>query len=237
MRSEVIRPINEANAALINGAPIREKSDPRFGDAAYQTAFRMLAQLKTEGFQIELCCTGGLHVLRLIVHSAATLLFGAQDRLWNLDSPKHFVDRAGDGALMHASPDDGVRVEQLRFVAVGQLFVNLRSAALMSPDDIVARSYNRVRAINMLACEQVLSQLTPAQKSVLRVFANGALTVKDAAAQLQIGVNTVNSHKKIIYSLCRSHFELEKDAAPHFSFLRDQFGQLPEGLWQSIPAN
>jgi hypothetical protein len=215
---------------LAHGPAIDSKASPHYGEAAYHTAYRTLVGLKTEGMRIELCCTGGPHSLGLNVFAAAGLVCGQLDRAWDLYCSPEFIERARDGAIMHAMPNDDVALLQMHLLGLGQWLPNLQVAARMPAGEIASIYRNRIDAEHLQTCEAVVRELTHAQRVVLREFARGARSVSEVAKRLHLGEDGVHSHKRVIYDVCGNHIDMSR-SSKHFSFLKEQFGNLPEQFW------
>jgi FixJ family two-component response regulator len=80
-------------------------------------------------------------------------------------------------------------------------------------------------------CREVVRQLTPRQRVVLRVFAQGAGSVEAAARRLQVSAGMVNCHKTVILEHCRNAWGLAPGERLTYHFLRGKFGAAMDEAW------
>jgi len=213
--------------------PIRQgssKLDDIRDDAAVNVAwgavYELIASLKTktQARHLHVCITGGRRMLALLAMSAAMLHFDHHDRLWHMYTPSEFLERACNGAIMHARPEDGVRLLQVPLVPWGAYLPALRALAQVSPLEVVAAQTRWLDSAGRARCRAVVEQLTPRQSDVLRAFAGGQ-NPQEVAETLCVTVKTVHAHKTVILSECRNAWELGQDARLDYHFLREKFGR------------
>jgi len=216
--------------------PIRQggrRLDDIRDDAAVNVAwgaiYELIASLKTQGRHLHVCITGGRRMLALLAMSAAMLHFDHRDRLWHMYTPSEFLEHARDGAIMHARPEDGVRLLQVPLVPWGAYLPALRALAQAAPMDVVAAHTRWLDSAERARCRAVVEQLTPRQLDVLRTFASGQ-TPQEAAETLCVTVKTVHAHKTVILSECRNAWEFPEDARLDYHFLREKFGRYFQAL-------
>jgi CRISPR-associated protein Csx14 len=216
--------------------PIREDSrrlddirDDAAVNAAWSTIYELISSLKTQGRHLHVCISGGRRMLALLAMSAAMLHFDHHDRLWHMYTPSEFLERARDGAIMHARPEDGVRLLQVPLVPWGAYLPALRALAQASPMEVVAAQTRWLDSAERAHCRAVVEQLTPRQLDVLRAFADGQ-SPQEVAETLCVTVKTVHAHKTVILSECRNAWELLQDARLDYHFLREKFGRYFQAL-------
>jgi len=216
--------------------PIRKDSkrlDDIHDDAAVNVAwsaiYELIASLKTQGRHLHVCITGGRRMLALLAMSAAMLHFDHRDRLWHMYTPYEFLERARDGAIMHARPEDGVRLLQVPLVPWGAYLPALRALAQASPMEVVAAQTRWLDSAERARCRAVVEHLTPRQLDVLRAFADGQ-SPQEVAETLCVTVKTVHAHKTVILSECRNGWEFPEDARLDYHFLREKFGRYFQAL-------
>ena len=192
-------------------------------NVAWSAIYELIASLKTQGRHLHVCITGGRRMLALLAMSAAMLHFGHHDRLWHMYTPSEFLERARDGAIMHARPEDGVRLLQVPLVPWGAYLPALRALAQASPVEIVAAQTRWLDSAERTRCRAVVERLTPRQLDVLRAFADGQ-NPQEVAEALCVTVKTVHTHKTVVLSECRIAWELPTDAQVGYHFLREKFG-------------
>jgi len=211
--------------------PIRQGSkrlediqDDAAVNVAWLAIYELISALKAQGRHLHVCITGGRRMLALLAMSAAMLHFDHHDRLWHMYTPAEFIERARDGAIMHARPQDGVRLLQVPLVPWGAYLPGLRALAQVSPMEVVAAQTRWLDSAEQARCQAVVERLTPRQLGVLRAFAAGQ-SPQDVAEALHVTVKTVHAHKTVILSECRNAWELPDDARLDYYFLREKFGR------------
>ena len=162
----------------------------------------------------------------LLTISAATLLCDHQDRLWHMFTPDEFQATARNGAVMHATPTDGVTLVQVPLAPWGTYFPALRALA-QTPSQVVAQQFGWLRAADDTLCRQVYEQLTQRQRDVLRSFAAG-LRPQEVAEQLVVSLATVNTHKTAILAVCREVWGIDEGAPLDYRFIRERFAGFVE---------
>lgn len=177
----------------------------------------LISRLKRERYQLHVCLSGGRRMMALLLVPLAMTHFGYGDRLWHLYTPAEFQAQARDGQVMHARPEDGVRLLQVPFVPLGALG---GSASLDQPaaqPDQTAWS----------RCRAVLVKLSQRQRDVLRLLASGQ-TPQQVANQLSISIKTFNSHNSAILAECRLVWEVPPEQRLDYHFIQSHFGPFRE---------
>ena len=211
------RPVQLRHLPVRDGAaPLRAIADAPAAEAAWAQGRDLLADLKREGRRLHLCIAGGPRILALTLTSAAALYCDHADRLWHLYTPRGFLVQARDGAILHAPPEAGVRLLPVPLMPWGAYLPGLR--ALVQPAAPVP-----LAPVDAVACRAVWAHLTPRQRDVVAVLAEGALP-QEAADGLGITLKTLDSHKTEILAECRVAWGLADDAHLTYHFLREKFG-------------
>ena len=192
--------------------------------AAWDAVYELIASLKAQGRHLHVCITGGRRMVALLAMSAAMLHFDHADRLWHMYTPSEFLERARNGRVMHAGPEDGVRLLQVPLVPWGAYLPALRALAQASPMEVVAAQTRWLDSAERSRCRAVVEQLTPRQLDVLQAFAAGQ-GPQEVAEALCVTVKTVHAHKTVILCECRNAWELPEDARLDYHFLREKFGR------------
>lgn len=200
-----------------NDRPLAAIRTAQESEAVWQTARDLLAELKRAGQTLHVCLAGGPRLLALTLTSAALLHCDHNDRLWHLYTPREFLERARDGAILHAPPEAGVRLVPVPLVPWGAYFPALRALAQPAP------SRAPFRPADAACCAAVWSRLTGRQRETLRVLAEG-LSPQEAAERLCITLKTLDTHKSEIFAECRVAWGLPANARLTYHFLRDMFG-------------
>jgi len=200
-------------------------------NVAWSAIYELIASLKTLGRHLHVCITGGRRMLALLAMSAAMLHFDHYDRLWHMYTPSEFLERARDGAIMHARPEDGVQLLQVPVVPWGTYFPALRALAQATPAQVIAAQTRWLDQAERARCRAVVERLTPRQLEVLRAFAAGQ-SPQEVAEALCISLKTVDTHKTPILGECRNAWNLPEGAWLDYHFLREKFGPFLDELVQ-----
>jgi CRISPR-associated protein Csx14 len=187
-------------------------------EAVWTMARDLMAELKHTGQSLHLCIAGGPRLLALTLTSASLLQCDHRDRLWHLYTPRAFMERARDGAILHAPPEAGVCLVPVPLVPWGAYFPTLRM--LSQP---VGSSTSPPAPSDAACCAAVWEQLTDRQKEVVQVLADG-LSPQEAAERLCITLKTLDTHKTEIFAECRNAWGLPEGAWLTYHFLREKFG-------------
>ncbi len=202
--------------ALPDGTPlpaIRTEEEARL---AWAFGRDLLLNLKQQGERLHLCLAGGPRLLAMTLVSAAMLHCDHEDHLWHLYTPRDFLARARDGAILHAPPDAGVQLLPIPFLPLGAYFPALQQLNQPSPSPTLSPDDHQ-------RCQTVWARLTERQREILRLLAEGKL-VQEVADTLAITLNTLNSHKRQIYAECRTAWALPPQHRLTYHFLREKFG-------------
>ncbi len=216
-------PVRDSRGRL---ADIRDEAE---AEVAFQAMHELIVMLKGQGRRLHVCIAGGRRMLALLAMSAAMLHFSHYDRMWHLYTPEEFLARAEEGAIMHAGPEDGVRLIQVPLMPLGAYFLLPHQLTQALLDQPVGSPVRRLNETERRRCQRVIEYLTPRQCEVLRVFAQGA-TPQEVAEALCITLSTVDDHKKVILAECRNAWEMEENARLTYHFLREKFGPFFEVL-------
>ncbi len=193
---------------------IRTEADAH---ATWEMLRDLIITLKNERHHLHVCVSGGRRMMSLVLTSAALLHFSYQDKMWHIFTPRVVLERARHGALMHARPEDGVRLIQVPLVPLGTQFPVLRDLAQGQPPAPPTVQMSREEQDR---CQQVVDELTPRQLETLRAFADG-LSPQQVAARMDITLDTVNTHRKAIVDLCRNVWPEQESIRYHH--LREWF--------------
>ena len=218
------RPCRFRHLAVRTGdGPLADIRDEPAAEATWRAVHDLIAMLKGQGRRLHLCVAGGRRVMGLLATSAAMLYFGHYDKLWHLYTPDDLRLRAFEGALMHTTSADGVRLIEVPLLPWGPVNSPLRELVGLRPAEAIAARLNWLEEPEQSCCRQVLDGLTARQRAVLRAFAEGC-TPQEAAERLGISLNTINSHKTTILGKCRNAWNVPPETRLDYHFLRDKFG-------------
>lgn len=211
-------PIRHAGVKLED---IRNEAE---ANAAWLAIYELIAGLKAQGRHLHVCVSGGRRILALLAISTALLHFDHNDHLWHMYTDPDFLVRAQDGALMHTSQEDQVRLIEVPLAPWGAYFPPLRALAQASPQQVVAAQTHWLDETERRCCRQVADQLTPRELETLRAFAAGQ-NPQEVAETMCVTVRTVHAHKTKILDHCRAAWELPLDGRLTYYFLREKFGR------------
>ncbi|MBL7064100.1 MAG: histidine kinase [Anaerolineae bacterium] len=198
---------------------IRDEAE---ANVAWSAIHELVATLKAQGRRLHICIAGGRRMLALLTTSATMLHFDHNDRLWHMYTPAGFIERSCDGAIMHARPEDGVRLIQVPVAPWGAYFPALRALAQTTPEQAIAVQTRWLNQAERACCRAVVERLTPRQSDVLRAFATGQRP-QEAAESLCITLKTVDSHKTVVLDECRNAWGVPEDTQLDYHFLHDKF--------------
>lgn len=223
-----------SSQTLIQDHPITSSLDRAATDAIWMTWHRLISAVKSTAIDIDLCLAGGPRLLALMGLSAASLLFGAQDRCWHLHTADALRVQSGEGAILHAPNPSDVHLVSVPLLPMGRIFPHLQSAAYLSPQQIIDDRTRQVNALDLQRCQAVRQALTPREREVLREFARDGADPTSVAKKLHIEIATLDSHKRNIFAECRNAWELPARARLTHHFLREKFGQLTDDFWAEM---
>lgn len=197
--------------------------DESTANSAWSAIYELVAKLKADKRQIHACIAGSRRMLALLFMSAAMFHFDHHDHLWHMYTPAEFIERSRDGAIMHAQPEDGVRLIEVPMIPLGAYLPGLRALTQALPSQVIAAQMRWLDQGERSRCETVINQLTPRQLDVLRAFAAGQ-SPQEVAEALHIKLTTVDSHKTPILDACRNAWNLPDDMWLDYHYLREKFG-------------
>lgn len=211
-----------------NGAELDDIRSEADASAAFAVIRDLIVELKTEGRRLHLCISGGRRMLALLVTSVITIFGDFNDRLWHMHTPETTLARVKDGAQMHVTPADGVRLIAVPLNPWGAYFPVLRTLAQPTLANL-PEHLRRLTAVDEPRCRQVWEQLSPRERDVLRAFAQG-LRPDQVAERLSISLSTVNTHKTKILAECRVAWALPPNEPRDYRFIREHFAAFIEGV-------
>ncbi|MEA3308546.1 MAG: CRISPR-associated ring nuclease [Chloroflexota bacterium] len=209
------------------GQRLDDIRDAATANAAWSSIYTQIAGLKAQGLHLHVCISGGRRMLALLAMSAAMLHFDHDDCLWHMYTPQPFLERAHDGAVMHAQPADGVHLIQVPLAPWGAYFPGLRALAQIPPAEEIVAQTRQLESTERHRCQTVVKHLTPRQLDTLRAFATGK-NPQEVAESLYVTVKTIHAHKTVILAECRNSWQLPEDEWLTYHFLYEKFNR----YWQ-----
>jgi len=209
-----------------NGLPLEEINDEASADEMLNELHKLILDLKERHCIVHFSISGGRLLLSLFSMSAAILSFEHEDRMWHIYTPPSLLARAKEGAILHAAPEDGVRLIPVPLALLGE---GVRSqfppeANPPSARDIIRTQEELAETEERRRCEYVLKLLTHRQLEVLRAFANG-LHPSEVAEHLSISSPTVSTHTTVLLSLCREAWSIKARERLDYRFVQLKFGK------------
>ena len=192
-------------------------------NATWEMLRDLIITLKNERHHLHVCVSGGRRMMALVMISAALLHFSYHDRMWHIYTPPDFLEQASEGAMMHARPEDGVRLIQVPLVPLGPHFPMLRNLGQMPPLPTARDHAGWPDEAGQDQCQMVWERLSARQREVLRLLASGH-TPQEVAEALSISIKTLDSHKTAILAECRLAWGFPENHWLDYHFLRDNFG-------------
>jgi CRISPR-associated protein Csx14 len=208
----------QSHVLQLNGEPLDDISNSSHADGALDTIHRLICELKRNGRYIHMSVTGGLRLMGLLAVSVAALNFDHHDAIWHLYTPKSLRARADEGAIMHMPASAGIKLIRGPFISLGAYIY----APQLSFHAAHSDQRSRFDAQEEAKCAQVVKEATPAQLKVLKAFSRG-LKAQQVAAELQIEVVTVHSHKTVLLHLCRKAWNIDDSEHMNYHFLHTKF--------------
>ncbi len=216
----------DSRVLRLNNIPLEDILDDVGAVGAHETIYHLIRELKQQRQCIvHLSVTGGRRTMALLAISAAQLNFKHTDHIWHIYTPREFRLRADEGAIMHASPDDGVRLFTVPFVPWGSYFPGLPQ----SPD-----SRSQMDPQELEHCTRVIIALTESQRKTLQAFARG-LNRKQVAEELHVSLKTVDAHKTVIYQKCCEVWNVPSSESITYHYLKEKFARYFDSVEYTPP--
>ena len=134
-----------------DGLPLQEITDEESADAVLNTMHHLILDLKERHCIVHFSISGGRRLMPLLSLSAAILSFEHEDRMWHIYTPPSVIARAQEGALLHATPEDDIRLIP---VPLARLSAEVRSqlaAVVHSPEADPPSARDIIRAQEEMA--------------------------------------------------------------------------------------
>lgn len=217
-----LRPLRQGDIEL------EDISDEASANGALDTIYHLVLELKQQQRVVHLSLTGGRRLMSLLAISAAQMNFTHLDHIWHIYSPQAFRLRSNEGAIMHATPRDGVRLIEMPFVPWGAYFPHLPhsphspSSPSTNAQQALSAQVAQMDSTEQARCTQVFNDLTSRQRDVLHAFSRG-LKRQKVSESLGITLKTVDTHKTNILAACRNTWNMPEDEPLDHTFLRDHF--------------
>jgi CRISPR-associated protein Csx14 len=213
-----------------NGLPLDEITDAPSTDSVLNTLHQLIRDLKERHCIVHFSISGSRLLLSLSSMSAAILSFTHEDRMWHIYTPPLLLERASEGAILHAAPEDGVHLIPVPLALLSE-GVREQLTATHPPEadpptasDLIRRQEELAESEEHRKFEYVIKSLTPRQLDVLHAFAQG-LHPTEVAAGLSISLPTVSTHTTVLLSLCREAWLIKTKERLDYRFIQLKFGK------------
>lgn len=192
-------------------SPIDDIIDDPAANGTLNTMDDLIRSLKQQQHTIHFSITGGRRLMSFLSFSAALLNFTPADHIWHLYTPELVQQRAKYGAIMHATPEDGVRLIEIPFARMSQPILS----RVFNASPIEASTQIRQQNVaqyneKQQHCKEVWAKASPAQRKVLPLLAQG-LHPQQVANHLVLSLATVNSHIHKLLGLCRNAWDIDEN--------------------------
>ena len=205
------------------GTFIDDIIDEQTAEGALNTIDELMRELKQRQFTIHFLMAGGRRLMSFLSFSAALLNFDTTDRLWHIYTPQALQERARGGNIMHAAPEDGVRLIEVPFTrAASSILRRLLQDEVPNAGTAIRLVNEQAEAQDRERCDQVVNAINPAPLKVLRSFAKG-LHPQRVASELDLSLATVSSHTNVLLRECRNVWSLSENERLDYHFLQWKF--------------
>lgn len=168
-----------------DGHPIQDITDTLSADSYYRALIHILAEFKASGSALHLLVAGGRKAMSIYAMLAASVVFGASDRVWTLLSEPELVARRGE---YHLRPGD---YDKMQMVALPIL------TARLAPGANPLEAYER----RIHPRTDFLAKLSPAERTITEVLTQSpSVSNAELAARLGKSQSTVEKQLESIYA-------------------------------------
>ena len=207
--------------------PLDDIKDESSADDALNTMYELISGLKQRHCTVHFSITGGRRLMSFLSISAALLSFGHADRMWHLYTPEAVQQRVSEGAAMHVSSEDGVRLIEVPLARLGQSILSQALDQNTSARALIRSQNEQAEAEEREHCKYVVANATPRQLDVLKAFAKG-LHPEEVAEQLCIAPPTVSTHTTALLELCYDAWPPREKERRDYRFLQVKFANYDE---------
>jgi CRISPR-associated protein Csx14 len=199
--------------------PIDDITNDTHVDGTLDTLHRLIGELKQQRRQIHLSLSGGRRLMSLLAITVATFNFDRYDHIWHLYTPEALRAEAADGKIMHMPLNAGHRLIQEPFLPLSSYYSYDSNRSFRTLQD---EQRLQMDAQEQAKCAEVLEKASPAQRKVLRAFAQGKRP-RQIADELKLAVVTIHTHKTALLGLCHNAWNIPTAEHLDYHFLRAKF--------------
>jgi CRISPR-associated protein Csx14 len=205
------------------GAFIDDIIDEQTAEGTLNAIDELIRELKQRQSTIHFLIAGGRRLMSFLSFSAALLNFDTADRLWHIYTPQALQERARGGKIMHAAPEDGVRLIEVPFTrAASSILRRIVQDEVPNAGAVIRQQNEQTDAQDRERCDQVVKAINSAPLRVLRAFAK-SLHPQQVASELGISLATVSSHTNVLLRECRNVWNLPENERLDYHFLQWRF--------------
>lgn len=192
-----------------DNAPLNDLLDTEEINAAFAGLYKFLHQQKSKGHGLHLLIAGGRKTMAIFAFAAAQIIFGEDDHVWHLVSD----ERLRQTRRLHAQPHDRIHLIEVPFVRWNYLpgtpqFLAVGARTALAQVDTQHQQLRRRQA------QAFLKQLSRAEREVVQLLVETALTNDALAARLEKSPRTIANQLSSIYRKFAVFYALPGDAAP-----------------------
>lgn len=197
--------------------PLLDIDTPQAGQAAFQTIYRHLRELKRQGLRLHFCIAGGRKSLALFGMASAQLLFDEDDRLWHLISAGDFLN----SKRLHPLPGDQAHLLPIPLILWNQVSPILTDLDQEDDPYAAAEKARNLQLNQRLESARVfvLSALTPAERRVVACLLHSGGSDQEIAEALNLSPRTVEQHLRTAYTKAALHWDLPNVNRSHLIHL------------------
>ncbi len=212
-----------SHVLLHEGWPLEDLNDETSADDVLNTMHDLIRNFKERHCIVHFSITGGRRLMSLLSMSAAILSLDLDDHMWHIYTPDTLRERAKSGTILHAEPEEGVRLIE---VPLTRLSEDVRSKLSLdaSAREIIRAQEAQAEAEERARCERIVTHLTPRRLEVLMAFAEG-LHPAGVAEKLSISMPTVSTHTTVLLALCRDAWPMREKERLDYRFLQLKFAR------------
>lgn len=188
------------------GQPLLDIDTPQAGQAAFQTIYRHLRELKRQGLRLHFCIAGGRKSLALFSMACAQLLFDENDRLWYLISAGDFLA----SKRLHPLPGDQAHLLPIPLILWSQVSPILTGLDQEDDPYAAAEKARKLQLNQRLESARafMLGALTPAERRVTECLLRSGGSDQEIAQALNLSPRTVEQHLRAAYTKAALHWDL-----------------------------
>jgi CRISPR-associated protein (TIGR02584 family) len=192
-----------------NGQPLSDITSPEQVRAAFRTLYAVVRAIKLDDQKVHLLIAGGRRTLTVAGMATAQMLFDDEDRLWHLASHPA-LEESGH---LHVRPGEWCHLIPIPVIPWGRLSPVFAVLKAVEDPFVAAQRLSELRLREQWDRARIfmLTQLSPAEKSVVELLVRDGLSQNEIADVLSLSPRTVEQHLRSAYQKAEAHWDLETD--------------------------